>query len=365
MLVSGSPRAAYFYEIPDTSSFRYRAYNVWQSLAAEPRGGPSAAWFHCDDLDRIERVIDRCDVLILCRVHYTDLINRMISRARARGRRVLFDVDDLVFDVGCAHIIMDSLGVELSNDAWRYWFGQISQIGVTMSLCDAVVVTNPYLAVRAERLLGKPTRVIPNYLNREQMEASAEIWKAKERCGWGRDGRIHLGYFSGTATHERDFALIDGPLARLMDDDERLILRVVGFLDGVGPELERHRARIESIPFQDFVNLQREIGRVEVNLVPLQDNLFSNCKSELKWFEAAAVGAVTVAAPTYAFRHVIEHGINGWLAPAYAWEKILREVIYGGEDWWRPVAARARADAERRFGWRRQGAVIRSALFDW
>ena len=107
MLVSGSPRAAYFYEVPDTSTFRYRAYNVCQSLAAESRGGPSASWFHCGDLDWIERVIDQCDVLILCLVHYTDLINRMVSRAHARGRRVLFDVDDLRFDVGCAHTVMD------------------------------------------------------------------------------------------------------------------------------------------------------------------------------------------------------------------------------------------------------------------
>jgi glycosyltransferase involved in cell wall biosynthesis len=111
--------------------------------------------------------------------------------------------------------------------------------------------------------------------------------------------------------------------------------------------------------------LQREIGQVEVNLVPLQDNVFTNCKSELKWFEAAVVGALTVAAPTYSYRHAIEHGENGWLAPAYAWEDVLREVICGGEEVWSAVAARARADAEERFGWRHQVAAIRSALFDW
>lgn len=365
MLRRGSPRAAYFYEVPDTSTFRYRAYNVWQSLAAEVRGGPSASWFHCGDLDRIERVLDQCDVLVLCRVHYTDRINRMVSWAHARGRRVLFDVDDLVFDVRYAHTLMDTLEVELNDTAWQFWFGDISRIGATMSLCDGVVVTNPFLASRAEAFLGKPARIIPNYLNREQMEISAEIWEAKERSGRARDGRIHLGYFSGTPTHNRDFALIVGPLARLMDEDERLALRVVGFLDGAGSELARHRDRIETIPLQDFLNLQREIGQVEVNLVPLQDNVFTNCKSELKWFEAAAVGAVTVATPTYTYRQAIEHRTNGWLAPAYAWEDVLREMIRGGEGCWRPVAARARADAEERFGWRHQVAAIRSALFDW
>jgi glycosyltransferase involved in cell wall biosynthesis len=365
MLLRGSPRAAYFYEVPDTSTFRYRAYNVWQSLAAEANGGPSASWFHNGDFDRIERVLDRCDVLVLCRVHYSDRINRIVSWARARRCRVLFDVDDLVFDVRCAHTLMDTLEVELNDAAWQFWFGDISRIGVTMSLCDGVVVTNPYLAARAEAFLGKPAHIIPNFLNREQMELCDRIWRAKDQSNWARDSRIHLGYFSGTPSHNRDFALIAGPLARLMDEDERLNLRIVGYLDGVGPELQRHCTRIETAPLQDFLNLQRQIGKVEINLVPLQDNIFTNCKSELKWFEAAAVGAVTVAAPTYSYRHAIEHGTNGWLAPAYAWEDVLREVIRGGEGCWRPVAARARTDAEERFGWRNQSAAIRSALFDW
>jgi hypothetical protein len=33
LLTRGSPRVAYFYSVPDTSTFRYRAYNVAQSLS--------------------------------------------------------------------------------------------------------------------------------------------------------------------------------------------------------------------------------------------------------------------------------------------------------------------------------------------
>jgi glycosyltransferase involved in cell wall biosynthesis len=316
-------------------------------------------------LNRIERVLDRCDVLVLCRVHYSDRINRMITWARARGCRVLFDVDDLIFDAKCAHTVMDTLDVELNEDAWQFWFGDISRIGVTMSLCDGVVVTNPFLAAQAQAFLGKPARVIPNYLNRQQIELSGAIWDAKNNSDWARDGRIHLGYFSGTPSHNRDFALIAEPLGRLMDEDDRLYLRVVGFLDKIYPELERHSDRIETVALQDFLNLQREIAQVEINLIPLQDNIFTNCKSELKWFEAAVVGALSVATPTYTFRHVIDHGLTGWLAPVYAWEETLREVITAGEPTWRAVAARARADALAGFGWRNQDAAIRTALFEW
>jgi glycosyltransferase involved in cell wall biosynthesis len=364
MLTRGSPRAAYFYEMPDTSTFRYRVYNVCQTLAAEPRLGASASWFHTGDLNKIDQVLDRCDVLVICRTRYTDKIARMVSLARARRRRILFDVDDLIFDLASAHIVMDTLGVDFEeSEAWDTWFALVGRIGATMRLCDGAIVSNAYLASRAEAFLGAPARIIPNYLNREQMELSETIWREKERCGWQRDDCVHLGYFSGTPTHNRDFALIAAPLARLMDEDERVRLRIVGFLSDFGPDLARHRDRIETLPLQDFLNLQREIGAVEVNLVPLQDNVFTNCKSELKWFEAAIVGTATVAAPTRPYRDAIAPGLNGWLAPVYAWEDILRTVIHEGEDTWREVASRARADAESRHGWQRQGEAIRAALF--
>lgn len=365
MLNSGAPRAAYFYEIPDTSTFRYRAYNVWQSLSDETPAGPAASWFHNGDLALMERFLDKSDVLVLCRVRYTDHINRMVTRARARGQRVLFDVDDLVFDVRYTHVIMDTLDVDLRDPAaFDFWFAYHSRMGGALNLCDGVVTTNPYLAARAEDFLGKPSRIIPNYLNREQMGFSAKIWNAKERSGWSRDGRIHLGYFSGSPSHNRDFALIAPVLARLMDEDQRLLLRVVGFLEHIGSDLDRHRARIDLIPLQDFINLQHKIGEVEINLVPLQDNVFTNCKSELKWFEAAIVGAVTVASPTDVYRRVIEHGVNGWLSPAHAWEEVLRQVIEGGPSLWRAVALRAREDAIQKYGWRNQTKSIYAALFE-
>ena len=75
------------------------------------------------------------------------------------------------------------------------------------------------------------------------------------------------------------------------------------------------------------MNLQRLVGEVEINLAPLQDNPFTDCKSELKFFEAAAVGTLSIASPTFAFRAAIAHGSNGFLAPAHRWLDTLREAI--------------------------------------
>ena len=96
---------------------------------------------------------------------------------------------------------------------------------------------------------------------------------------------FHVGYFSGSPSHARDFAIAAPAIARLMRADPRVVLRVVGFFDP-HPQLAALRDRIEVAPLQDFINLQRSIAEVEINIAPLQDNVFTNCKSDRRFFEA-------------------------------------------------------------------------------
>src|SRR5262249_61039712 len=116
--------------------------------------------------------------------------------------------------------------------------------------------------------------------------------RAHAAAGFHGRGGLPFGFFSGPPSHNRDFEIISGVLRRLLADDPRLHVRVVGYLDLKG-ELRHYQDRIERHPLCDFLNLQRLIGSTEVNLVPLQDNTFTQCKSELKYFEAGLVGTVT------------------------------------------------------------------------
>src|SRR5262249_1506850 len=115
----------------------------------------------------------------------------------------------------------------------------------------------------------------------EQLTVSARVAEAKRGGRPGESGSIHLGYFSGSPSHNLDFALVAPALAQLLREDDRLALIVAGYIEA-GPLLTRFGRRVRQIPSQDFLNLQRQIGLVEFNLVPLQSNIFTNCKSELK-----------------------------------------------------------------------------------
>jgi glycosyltransferase involved in cell wall biosynthesis len=198
-------------------------------------------------------------------------------------------------------------------------------------------------------------------MNRAQLTLSKAILAAKVRSSFARDGRIHLGYFSGTPSHNRDFRIVEQAIAELMDADDRIVLRVVGYVEP-GDAFARHRQRLEVLPLQDFLNLQRVIGATEVNLIPLQDNVFTNCKSELKYFEAAAVGTVSVATPTHVYSRVIDDGQNGFLALAQSWDTALRTVVDTPK---LEEVARAAADhAVERYSPESQAAAIRHAVLD-
>lgn len=360
LLRPAARRVAYLYELPDTSTFRYRVFNMVQALADED--DIAASWFVRAEIPRLLPLLARCDVLVVCRTRYDEAIAHLLSLARSLGVQTVYDCDDLIFDPDYAHLLVHTLDQPMFEKGWDTWFAITARNAATMRLCDRAIVTNDFLADRLRAAApGKDVRVVPNFLERAQLDLSRRLYDAKRAGGFARDGRIHVGYFSGTPTHRRDFAVVADALAALLRADPRVVLRIVGFLEPAGP-LADLTDRVEVFPLQDYMNLQRLIAAVEFNLVPLQHNDFTNCKSELKYFEAAIVGTATLASPTHAFRAAIRDGETGVLVPSYGWREALRAAIAGLDDY-PALAARAFDHARDTYAPPAMVPAIRAALF--
>jgi len=360
-LMRGQRRVAYFYEEPNNSTFRYRAYNMAQVLNESRGSDTSASYFFHDDLEHLDNFADLADVLVICRSRYCHRVHDLIGSFHRKNKRVFFDVDDLVFNPDHVHLIMDSLDQDPDNPAlWDYWYAYTSRMGAALKLCDAAITTNQYLADRITEYSGLSAGIVPNFINREQLEISENIYAAKTASGFARDNRIHLGYFSGSPSHNRDFEMIVPALEDLFDDLPHLGLHLAGYVDS-HDLLRRFKSRITKHVFQDYVNLHRLIGSVEFNLVPLQSNIFTHCKSELKYFEAAITGTISIASPTYTYRLAIQNGKNGYLARAHQWGSMIRQAI---EDIgsYADMAQNAFSDARSRYAWFNQREMILKAL---
>ncbi|MCL2595300.1 MAG: glycosyltransferase [Promicromonosporaceae bacterium] len=329
MLRAEPVKVAYYYHHPDAATFRYRCYNMARAINAHVPG-VSASWFWDADGARLLDVAKEVDVLVLCRAVYRDTTAQVVDAARRFGACVFYDIDDLYFDPASIPLMVDTLGLredshEATEEMWTHRFGTAARHRAVMEMADEVIVTNDYLAGQVRERLPQPVRVIPNFMGDDQLAVSEAVVAAR---GEPRaDGRLHLGYFSGTPTHSRDFALVAGAMARLLRRREDVALRLVGHIDLGCTVLADFADRVEVVPYVGYLELQRVIGQTEVNIAPLQNNSFTNCKSELKYFDAAAVGIPTLASPTFAMSRAIDHERTGLLVPDPEWDHYLDLIV--------------------------------------
>ena len=262
-------------------------------------------------------------------------------------------MDDFVFNTAYAHLIINTLGLDCEDPrVWEDWFAMIGRMGQTLRMCDGAITTNDYLATRITEFCELPVKVVPNFMNQEQVELSQQIFEDKQSTGFARDDAIHLGYFSGSPSHNLDYAIIEAALESVLESDPRTRLMVVGYIDA-GPSFSRFGNRVIRQPFHDYVNLQRLISRVEFNLMPLQANIFTNCKSELKYFEAAIVGTLSIASPSQNYASSISDGKNGYIARAHQWTSVLKQAIASIEKY-PDMAGVAYQDALEKYSWSKQ-----------
>ncbi len=158
-------------------------------------------------------------------------------------------------------------------------------------------------------------------------------------------GPLRVGYFSGTTTHDRDWAEIEPLVLEVLEEHGSAELWLGGHLTP-SPAVERLGPRLRRHPLLDWRALPDALRDLDVNLAPLEPlGRFNEAKSAIKWLEAALCATPTIATATQPFGEAVVPGVNGFLATtAEEWRAHLRALL--ADDVLRAVVgARARRDA--------------------
>ena len=230
----GDYRVAYVYPKADYSTFRYRVYNMVQALNASS-DRVAATWFLVDEMRELQATVPILDTLVICRCPYNHQLDSLVSQALANGVDVIFDIDDLLFDPDQIPLIAQTQDIEGDELMWDWWYGHVGRLQAAMQLCGRVTVTTPALAAQVVVVLGKPVKVVPNFLNEVQLAVSRGIYEAKVDRGFAPEEPLYLGYFSGTPSHAKDFEVVVEALSHVLDREPRVRVRVAGFLDSAAP----------------------------------------------------------------------------------------------------------------------------------
>lgn len=274
------------------------------------------------------------DAVVAYRVPATWQLLAVLDEVRGSDRAVplVFDVDDLIFDPDLRGEVKGLAG--LSQAEADLWWRGVARYRTTMEACDLYVGSTTALCDHAARVTGMPTRRFANGVGTLMGEISDAALQRPRRSG-----PLRIGYFSGTTTHDEDWAAVEPAVLQVMAAHPRLELWLGGHLRPT-PALRRVSRRVRRVPMLPWHELPGLLRDVDVNLAPLllvdgeHANRFNEAKSAIKWSEAALVATPTVASPTEPFRELVTDGVSGFLASSH-------------EDWVRALDGLVSSEADR------------------
>ena len=133
---------AFMYPIFDSSTFRYRGYNVAETLEYSFQW--TAMYFQEKEIAQLKDAIEYVDVLDIIRCGWDFELGDLIEEAKKHGTKVVYDVDDLIYHPKYMPIVIKTLGLKKGFE-WDSWFGLTQRNYMITEQCDAYITTNSYL----------------------------------------------------------------------------------------------------------------------------------------------------------------------------------------------------------------------------
>ncbi len=299
------------------------------------------------DNPRLSTYADKFFVFVFHRVLFTPSVAKLVTEVKKRGKEIIFETDDLVYDPKYLKH-MDYWRVMNSLERKLYENGVGGEILADPYVKVATTSTS-FLAGKL-REKGKRVFIVPNRMPVSDVTITDELYRKREEWTHSRtDDVVTIGYFSGAAGHDKDFATITAPLLRLLGKHPNLRMLIVGPLV-LDDAFATYADRIDRMHYVERKKHFGNVASVDINIAPLEiGNPFCEGKSELKFFEAGILGVPTVAAATQTFREAITDGTDGFVAANEGeWEEKLGRLI-ADVDLRRRIGEQARKTALDRY----------------
>ena len=263
--------------------------------------------------DADEALNYRADIIVTQRYAVADLdaADALIRHCREHGITLLYDLDD-----DLRHIPRDHPDARLLRPRARV----VSRL---VRGADAVWVSTPALAATLAELRDD-VRVVENGLDER-------LWTAAPPPPPPRQGPVRI-LFMGTATHDADFAIVEGALARVKAVfAEHVSIDLLGVSSRADLPSWVNRIGMPvhaTASYPGFVNWITQ-QHWDIGIAPLADTPFNRCKSAIKTLDYAALGLPVLASDRAVYRGTLADGPGGWLLPddENAWFVALARLV--------------------------------------
>lgn len=332
-----------------SSSELFRTYAISRALREI---GISSLIYSVEDIPYLP--IGNIDACIFVRVAATHEVVNYVKALKGESVKIISDFDDLVFRPSLLHKI-DGVRYLSEDEKTTYAFGMM-QYREMLRISDQVWVTTERLAKEVS-VYNSNITIINNFPLQQAREAASDHPKNMA------SGGFVIGYYSGTLTHQADFRVCYNPILDFLDKYKDARLRLVGKIDlSEFPELDRS-GQVDKVGLLDYASMIKNMAECSVVIAPLViGDDFCECKSELKYFDAALSYVPIIASGTAVFNEIIKHGNNGFIAKTERdWFDCLDDC-YRRPRLLKSVAIAAHNSVKDKYSFSRQVDVYRNAL---
>lgn len=263
----------------------YRTFAPGRALAELPG-------VHVVNVDQAHRklpqILEGADVLVVNGVCSADLLGVIEQRRRA-GRTTVFEINDDVQEIQ-------------DDNPLAGFFRRPENVRLFRRLAKQANAVQ-YSVPELERLYGSLNPQGRVFVN--QLAAAPPLpalrTEGPVRVGWG-----------GSAGHYEDMAEVAPALVRFVRQEPRVTLelmcsdRIWNLFEALPAERKR-RTPVGSLEqYYEFVS------RLDIGIAPNRDRGFNRARSDVKFLEYAAFGAVAVVARLVPYLASVKHGENGF-----------------------------------------------------
>ena len=267
----------------------------------------------------------RFEAVVFYRVPALPDVVAAIAKARELGLVTFYEIDDLIFDAAEYPASLASYDGQIGEDEYAGLKLGVPLFEHALSLCDFALASTTALAGQ----MAKRVATGRAFVHRNAFGSRHEAHAA--RVPTVRPGkRVTVFYGSGTKAHKEDFQDLVEPA--LVDLVRRHGDRVAIVLMGYVTMTDRLRSIASHLtlvaPNWDVDAYWAVLSQVDINIAVLRPSLMADCKSEIKWLEAAMFAVPSVASDTATFREVVEPGVTGLLCATPAdWTAALGRLV--------------------------------------
>lgn len=237
-----------------------------------------------------------------------DHAGELISKLKEKNIEVIYEIDDNLL-------------------YYKHHKGDL--VKFYLNHADKVVVSTEMMANLVEQY-NPNTIIIENKPYHEFYEKENEKISSKNKTKY-------IGYF-GTPSHKNDLEMIKEQILKLKrllktKYNTELIFQVIGVTEDEADWYDLIQINSECTKYPIFsLEMSRIAKNWDIGLILGEENEFTKCKSDLKYFEHTAMNILSCASNIHPYNKVIQNGINGYLVEKNEWCEKLLNILVNNKD---------------------------------